>query len=44
MVICIDSDFETESIMESEDDGNDQFTYQQNRIIMEFEREWHWWK
>lgn len=36
---CRDSDWEAESIMKSEDEGNEQFTYQQNRIILEFERE-----
>ena len=36
---CRDSEFETEFIMKSEDEGNEQFTYQQNRIILEFERE-----
>ena len=36
---CRDSEFETESIMKSEDEGNEQFTYQQNRIYLEFERE-----
>ena len=27
---------ETESIMKSEDEGNEQFTYLKNRIVLEF--------